>query len=234
MKAITFISLTVLFFFFINTGIAQDTIVLKNGKEQTSKILEITNNEISYKNWSNINGPVYRVNKSEISIIKYQNGTRDIFETIPNSYNEKLQINSEKSADIEIRSSAWGTSFWQNGVKLSKSKVSAIIRDSNAEAYREIQLAKSYRWVGGIFSCVGGGIATWSLIDMASGGDPNWTNIGIAAGAVTIGLLIGIADYSHTTSAVMIYNKGLKQIGANNINLKFGLSQHGIGLNFNF
>lgn len=234
MRSFILTSLTIFFMFFINIGSAQDTIILKNGMELTSKIIEITNTEISYKNWSNIDGPIYRVKKSEISKIKYQNGTSDVFDAFSNSYNEKLQINLEKSAEIEMKTSAWGTSFWQNGVKLTKSQVNNIIKNTNIEAYREIQLAKSYRLVGGIFSGVGGGIALWSLIDMASGGEPSWTTIGIAAGAVTVGLLIGIADYSHTTSAIMIYNKGIKQIGANTINLKFGLCQHGIGLNLNF
>lgn len=235
MKAITLTSLFILCSLFLNIGYAQDTIILKNGKELSSKILEITSAEISYKNWSNIDGPIYRVKKAEISMIKYENGTSEVFDTAPNSYNDKLQNDLEKTGEIEMRSSTWsGTSFWQNGVKLSRSQVNRVIESSNAEAYREIQLAKSYRIVSSIFAIVGGGIAGWSLVDLVSGREPSWTTIGIAGGTVAVGLLIGIGDYSHTTSGIMLYNKGLKQTGANSANLKFGLSKHGIGLCLNF
>lgn len=63
-----------------NIGIAQDVIVLRNGDEIQAKVLEIKQLEITYKNWTNIDGPVYTKNKADIFMIKYSNGSRDVFE----------------------------------------------------------------------------------------------------------------------------------------------------------
>lgn len=59
---------------------AQDVIVMKDGSTIISKILEIGITDIKYKKYSNINGPIYTINKSEIKTINYENGERDIYE----------------------------------------------------------------------------------------------------------------------------------------------------------
>ena len=58
---------------------SQDYIILTNGDEIEAKVLEINDKNIDYKKYSNINGPTYHLNKSEIFMIKYQSGDKDIF-----------------------------------------------------------------------------------------------------------------------------------------------------------
>ena len=58
---------------------AQDVITLKNGDDINAKVLEIGDNEIKYKKFANLNGPTYAIKKSEIFMIKYENGTKDVF-----------------------------------------------------------------------------------------------------------------------------------------------------------
>jgi|GEM_PF-683527 len=58
---------------------AQDYIILLNGDEIKSKVLEINDNTIKYKKYSNLSGPTYSLKKSEIFLIKYQSGDKDIF-----------------------------------------------------------------------------------------------------------------------------------------------------------
>jgi len=60
---------------------AQDFIILKNGEEIEAKVLEINDTKIDYKKYTNINGPTYHINKSEIFMIKYESGDKDIFNT---------------------------------------------------------------------------------------------------------------------------------------------------------
>lgn len=60
------------------SAFAQDTLILKDGKEISSKILEVNVNDIKYKRSDNIDGPTYTVKKSEIFILKYANGTKDV------------------------------------------------------------------------------------------------------------------------------------------------------------
>ena len=60
---------------------AQDVIVKKDGSTILSKVLEIESTNIKYKKFSNLNGPVYNVNKSEVFSINYENGEKDVFNT---------------------------------------------------------------------------------------------------------------------------------------------------------
>jgi hypothetical protein len=59
----------------------QDFIILKNGDEIKSKVLEINDNNIKYKKYSNQDGPTYTMEKSKIFMIKYASGDKDVFNT---------------------------------------------------------------------------------------------------------------------------------------------------------
>ena len=58
---------------------AQDTIYKTDGTEIKSKVVEITNDLIKYKKFSNLDGPSYTVSKAEVFMIVYQNGEREVF-----------------------------------------------------------------------------------------------------------------------------------------------------------
>ncbi|NOY50369.1 MAG: hypothetical protein GXO88_07405, partial [Chlorobi bacterium] len=60
---------------------SQDYIILRNGDEIKAKVLEINETKIDYKRYTNINGPTYHLNKSDIFMIKYESGDKDIFNT---------------------------------------------------------------------------------------------------------------------------------------------------------
>ena len=69
------------FIFAFSTLKAQDIITLKTGEDLKAKIVEIGLNDVKYKKFENLNGPVYTLNKSDIFMIKYENGTKDVFNT---------------------------------------------------------------------------------------------------------------------------------------------------------
>lgn len=56
----------------------QDIITKLDGSELQSKILEVGIDEIRYKDHSNLDGPVYVIKKTEVFMIKYQNGTKEV------------------------------------------------------------------------------------------------------------------------------------------------------------
>lgn len=58
---------------------AQDVIVKKDGSTILSKVLEVSQNEIKYKRFSNIEGPTYTIDKSNLFSINYENGDMDSF-----------------------------------------------------------------------------------------------------------------------------------------------------------
>ncbi len=62
----------------INTN-AQDLIIKKDGTDIKAKVLEIKITEIKYKNFDNLSGPIFTMLKSDVLMIRYENGTKDIF-----------------------------------------------------------------------------------------------------------------------------------------------------------
>ena len=57
---------------------AQDVIVMRNGEELQCKILEVNKNEVKYKRWTNQEGPAFAEKKSDIFMIKYENGEKEV------------------------------------------------------------------------------------------------------------------------------------------------------------
>lgn len=76
-----FILLTIATIFFIASATAQDIIVFRDTNEVAAKVTAIAQDNVSYKRWDNLDGPVYTVNKADVFYIKYQNGLKDIFES---------------------------------------------------------------------------------------------------------------------------------------------------------
>lgn len=60
---------------------AQDLITKKNGEDIKAKILEVGQTEVKYKRFDNPDGPVFTISISDILIIRYENGTNDVFNT---------------------------------------------------------------------------------------------------------------------------------------------------------
>ncbi len=55
-----------------------DVLVKKNGDEIQVKVLELTTDEVKYRKCEHLDGPIYVALKSEVFMIKYANGTKDV------------------------------------------------------------------------------------------------------------------------------------------------------------
>lgn len=64
---------------FAAVAVAQDVITLKNGDEINGKVTKVTSTEIEYKLASNPDGPTYTKPVTEIFMVKYENGQKDVF-----------------------------------------------------------------------------------------------------------------------------------------------------------
>ena len=58
---------------------AQDIIVMKNGNEIQAVVQEVGVEVVKYKKYDSPNSPIYIKIKSEIFMIKYENGSKDVF-----------------------------------------------------------------------------------------------------------------------------------------------------------
>jgi hypothetical protein len=63
--------------FSANQTKAQDSIRMKSGLVYAVKIIEISDVELKYKNFNNLDGPDYRVSRSVVDGIRLENGTWD-------------------------------------------------------------------------------------------------------------------------------------------------------------
>jgi hypothetical protein len=106
---------TLILFLITNLSLlSQDIINLKDGNEIYSKVLKISEKEIEYKKFSNINGPVYVKSISEISSIKYENGTIESFhsqEKAITSSQSQNRIDAIRSNYITVKPPLLSDSF---------------------------------------------------------------------------------------------------------------------------
>ena len=58
---------------------AQDIITKKDGTDIKAKVLEVNENEVKYRRYDYLDGPIFTMLKSEILIVRYENGTTDVF-----------------------------------------------------------------------------------------------------------------------------------------------------------
>jgi hypothetical protein len=90
----------VLLFAFIYIAASQDIIYFKNGSKEDAKIVQVGTKEIQYKKFSNLEGPVYSLAKSEIMLITYENGDFEMFTTpddVSKQTKEELKTNFTKN-----------------------------------------------------------------------------------------------------------------------------------------
>ena len=57
-----------------------DNIIMRNGKEIKCIVSEVGLSEIKYKKCDNLTGPTYTVDKNEVLMIQYSNGSNEIIE----------------------------------------------------------------------------------------------------------------------------------------------------------
>ncbi|HYD21308.1 MAG TPA: hypothetical protein VEB40_07540 [Flavipsychrobacter sp.] len=121
---------------------AQDIIVMKNGDEIKAKIIEVKPDVISYKKWESKNGPTYSEYKNKVFMVKYEDGTKDIFSS------EQEPIKDNTSAEDTRKSVAIDKLQKYFNAKLdakhplkviSFNKTNGIMREINGQPVYEIQ-----------------------------------------------------------------------------------------------
>lgn len=94
-RIVKFYKKTIFLLFFIALrGYAQDIIYKQDGTSIKAKVIEIGSGEIKYKKFDNLEGPNYTLEKKEIILIVYANGTHELIS--PRISNER----DLKKADV--------------------------------------------------------------------------------------------------------------------------------------
>lgn len=108
MKPILFLFIWIPFLSF-----SQDIIVKKNGDEVKTKIIEITEENIKYKEFDFQEGPLRSIKIKQIFIILYQNGKRENFANKPNSEKKPNLIGNK---NIEPVNNSKNDKFYIKGI----------------------------------------------------------------------------------------------------------------------
>ena len=122
MKKILLIGITA---FFVRTGFSQDVIITKTGESIRAKIIEVTDENISYKKYNDQQGATFVLKKDKIKVISWENGDVDDYEKILPEQNVKEDISlGEVSNNLPYIVNRKGKTFYLE----------------NGEIYDEIQL----------------------------------------------------------------------------------------------
>lgn len=124
--------LIALFVSFALQSYSQDIIFLNNGDEIKAKVLEIHKTTIDYKRFSNIDGPSYHFDNSEIFMIKYASGEKDLFNTKNSTSSAINNIQSNPLASDEF---VYDVTIGNSNCKVQKSRGAKIYGDRVNEVY---------------------------------------------------------------------------------------------------
>jgi hypothetical protein len=239
---------------------AQDVIVKKNGEEILAKVEDVSSTVIKYKKTSNLSGPLYTIQKSEVFMIKYENGSRDVFGSnnptdtkrtddtkattvAPNTGNQSslqgrvdlLEVSSGFLSGTKVRD--------RSGKSLSKNEVRGIMANT-PDALALYNTGISRKGAGNFFGVLCGACTVGGLSALIFGGinedkDMLSVGLGLAGGALVLAIPAGILyerGVRKIDSAVDVYNSAaIQRQRQSNVSLHFGATRSGgIGLTLNF
>lgn len=136
-----------------NKSFSQDLIIMKNGDEVKAKILEILPDVVKYKKAENLDGPSYSEIKNNIFMIKYQNGTKDVFNQQSISNVKNTVSNEDIKKDKAIKELE---EYMANLIKSKKVKVfnfkgfkktNGVMRDYFGQSVYEIEFEITLQFV---------------------------------------------------------------------------------------
>lgn len=99
---------------------SQDVIVKRDGSTIISKVLEVNPESVKYKMISNIEGPIYNINISEIFSINYANGEKELFN--PNNESQSMTLNTHDEAENSLINDGIISDYNDRGVKCNLTK----------------------------------------------------------------------------------------------------------------
>lgn len=79
----------------------QDSILKVNGEKISVKVLEIGTDNVKYRKFSNLDGPLYTIAKDELKEIIFENGDKEVFNNSATKANDSKVTDSRKSVFIK-------------------------------------------------------------------------------------------------------------------------------------
>jgi len=242
-------------------AVAQDVIVLKNGDEIKSLVQEVGTDYVKYKKFDNQTGPVYNIATSEIFMIKYNNGSRDVFgdnttsdvppAATPQNVQKQSEQNSQKEkekmsgslplsafAGIPLSGSVGSLTFdGTDRTIYGKNTYLDFLKENCPEAYDFYKSQRTaYRWS---YACMLIGAACTGFFGAMYHDEPDNSYAlytAVSGGALAVGGIIGlISTMNYDNKSIALYNKKCTQKQKSDYSLNFGITRSGgLGFTLNF
>lgn len=179
---------------------AQDVLTLKTGEDLNVKVIKITDNDIEYKKWNNLEGPTYTKHLYEVFSVKYQNGEKDVF-NVPepkanNGFNGQNNGNAYNMNTINNGRFRPGAHMIRekgnlviDGIELTEGDASSMFDINTYNAYK----VGRYRYASGkalvVCGWVSMGVAASAFATLMILGADGWVSIpcaGVFVGGATL------------------------------------------------
>jgi len=215
---------------------AQDVILKKDGSEVKAKVLEVSDQQIKYKEFDFQTGPTHIINTYEVFMITYENGQKEVFnKQAPAHIRQKPY--SPLSMDLK-------TEF--DSIGRNDDKMLNFFKKNNFTEYsNKFESACKMRKTGTILlasglTMISCGTVGWILgIFLFDIYPPHWMvmvgEVFMIAGNIVTIVSIPISAVAGVKKKI-IKNDFARQFGIYTYQptLNFGLTSHGIGLTLNF
>lgn len=144
-----------------------------------------------------------------------------------------LSLYSQGISDtIQIRQSL-GTQYLQHGKMLNPKKMLDIMQGNNG-AYSEMIKAKDKYDISMIFGIPGGFFIGYPIGTLIGGGAPNLKLFAVGAALMVTSVVFSVSATKHATTAVGIFNEGLREKAYLKPKAVFGMCKHGVGVTLRF
>lgn len=215
---------------FVN-GKSQDIIIKTNGDEIKAKVVLIDIDKIQYKKFENIDGPAYTILKAEVFMIKYENGTKDVFGT------EKEQIKDTAIKKTLLKNeiiNKKGGDFYYKDKYIYNWQVKEILTtNATPEIAQSFKIGQRTSVAGTVISVVGSACAIGGLIGYMRDKQIGYQTIFIAGfGIMAIGIPVALTGNFIKKKSVEKYNKYITT-GCKS-KCYFGVAQNGISVTLKF
>ena len=225
------------------TAFSQDVIITKSSEQIRAKIIEVTDDAVSYKKYHDPEGATFVLKKDKIKIISWENGDVDVYEEVTTEQNAPSAVESENLPRIYRK---FGSFYLDdgNGTVYDRDQFKQFLVENNLShiwsRYSSGGALLTTGWV-----LIGGGVAI-SLIGYAIGNNSGFFEalfIGVPlifiGGFVSMaGIPLAITGVVKKSNAIYDYNTNYagrpRTQHSQNLTFKAGLTGNGLGVTLNF
>ncbi len=220
------------------SAFSQDVIILRSGDEIPSVVSEIGIDVIKYKKADNPEGPVYTIEKAKVFMIKYANGTKDVFDT------QQAQTVTQPVTPAPVITEPTGPAYlvYKRGIRLgdralSDSEVTALYAPY-PDIMKHYKSGQALTILGDVcqWSVIGAGIVTALIMrpvdDLAQKNEIAKKGL-ITMGGLTLGwITFGVFGATQSSKSVDLYNAELKKQSSLKLDFYWRGNEAGLALRF--